>query len=75
MAIAQDDQLDDEIVVRRETKGHDERVRQTAFVKISINISGNNKVVVVFHDFCDCDRQFFANNVPLCPAPDGRFAQ
>jgi hypothetical protein len=74
VAIAQDDQLDDEIVVRREIKGQDERVWQAALIKISINIGSGNKVVVVLNDFRNCDRQSFADNVSLCPVPNGRFA-
>jgi hypothetical protein len=41
-AIAQDDQLDDEIVVACEIKGEDERVGQPAPIKISIDIGGND---------------------------------
>jgi hypothetical protein len=73
--IAQDDQLDDEIILGREIKGQDEWLRQTTLVKISINLGIYNKAVVMLHHFCDHDRQFFADNIPLRPAPDGRFAQ
>ena len=72
--MTQDDQLDDEIAVDCEIKGQDERVRQPAPIKISIDIGGNDKVVVVLHDFRNCDRQSFADDVPFCPSPDGRFA-
>jgi hypothetical protein len=51
VAIAQDDQLDDEIVVRREIKGQDERVWQTALIEISIDIGGNNEVLVCLTTF------------------------
>src|SRR2546430_13752028 len=73
-AIAQDDQLDDDIVMRHEIEGQDERVWQTALIEIAIDIGGNNKVFVVLYDFRDCDRQPFADDVSLCPIPDGRFA-
>jgi hypothetical protein len=51
--IAQDDQLDDEIIVKREIKRQDKRIRQTTLIKISINLGGNNKAVVMLHHFCD----------------------
>jgi hypothetical protein len=38
--MTQDDQLDDEIAVDCEIKGQDERVRQPAPIKISIDIGG-----------------------------------
>jgi hypothetical protein len=41
----QDDQLDDEIIVGREINGQDERVRQPALIKLSIDIGGDDKVV------------------------------
>ena len=73
-AIAQDDQLDDAIVVRREIKSQDERVWQTSLIEISIDIGGDNKVFVVLNEFRNCDRQSFANDLPFCPGPNGRFA-
>ena len=60
--------------MRREIEGQDERVRQAAFIKISIDVSGNDKIVVALHDFRNCDRQSFADDIPLGPVPDGLFA-
>jgi hypothetical protein len=57
-AIAQDDQLDDEIVVGCEIKREDERGRQPVPIKISVDIAGNDKVVVVFHDVRNYDHPF-----------------
>ena len=73
MAIAEDDQLDNEFIVRRDVKGQDKGGRQAALIEISIDIGGDNKVFVVLDAFRNCDRQSFADDVSLCPVPDGRF--
>jgi hypothetical protein len=74
VTIAQDNQLDDEIVVGREIKGQNKRIRQTTLIEISIDVGGNDEIVVVLHDLRDRDRQLFADDVPFCSTPDGRFA-
>jgi hypothetical protein len=56
VAIAQDDQLDNEFIVRRDVKGQDKGGRQAALIEISIDIGGDNKVFVVLNDFRNCDR-------------------
>jgi hypothetical protein len=43
-AIAQNDQFDDEFVVGREVKGQSKRVRQIAFVKVSITLAVTTKL-------------------------------
>jgi hypothetical protein len=60
--------------MEREIKGQDEWIRQPAPIKISIDISGNDTVVVVPYDFRNGDRQSFADDISFCPTPDGRFA-
>jgi hypothetical protein len=75
VAIAQDDQLDNEFIVRRDVKGQDKGGRQAALIEISIDVGGDNKVFVVLNDFRNCDRQSFADDVSLGPVPMAAFPQ
>jgi hypothetical protein len=66
--------LDDEFIVRRKIEGQDQRIRQTALVKIPANVGCDNEIAMMARDFCDSDGQSFADDVPLYSAPDGCFA-
>ena len=64
-AIAQNDQLDDEFIARREIKDKTEGSADRALI-----VDGNDETAVVPHDVHDRDRHFLANEAPFWPVPD-----
>jgi len=69
-SIAENDQLDDLVIVRGKVEGKHQRFWQSSLVKIAVDICGDDEVSLVLNHSDHIDRQSFTDDIALGPFPD-----